>query len=73
MIAYGVLKILHSRTKDVFYIFIFVKEIVLLRISLKVSGVLAAQVGMKLVSKLVLVWLYLGRKALKFINNHPKL
>ena len=72
-IAYRVLEVLHSRTEGMFGISIFIKWIMLLGVPLKVSGMLAAQVGVKLIDKPVFVQFHLGRKALNFVDNHPKL
>lgn len=72
-IAYCILEVLHSRTEDIFDISIIIKRIMLLGVSLKVSGMLATQVVVNLIDKLVFVQFYLGRKALNFVDNHPKL
>ena len=61
---------LHIGTESVFCISIFVKKIVLLGISPNVSKVLTSQVGIKSISKPVFVQFHLGRKTLKFVNNH---
>ncbi len=72
-IAYRVLEVLNSRTEGMFGISIFIKWITLLGVPFKVSGMLDAQVGVKLIDKPVFVQFHLSRKALNFVDNHLKL
>lgn len=72
-IAYCILDVLYSRTKGIFGISIFIKQILFLKISLKVSEILTTQIDVKLVKKPVFIQFYLIKKAKNFIDNHPKL
>lgn len=56
-----------------FGISVFIKYIILLEVSLKVSRMLATQIGINLINKPVFVQFYLSKKTLYFVNNHFKL
>lgn len=54
-IIYYIPKILYNKTKDIFYIFLYIKKIIFLKISSKIAKIFIIIAVVKLISKLVFI------------------